>query len=100
MIYSLSDLQRTEALLVFAHAYAGGATCGHYSGESHLVLTRPFTAGRLKRSTGDALCKPHAKFWGLEPNLERDPAAATCKRCKEIAGRLNLLGTDASKHGT
>lgn len=98
MIYSASDLQRTDALLVYAHAYAGGATCGHYSGGSHLVLTRPLEAGRLKRGVGDALCKPHAKFWGLEPYIERDPATASCKKCREVAARLNLLPSGTA-HG-
>lgn len=77
--------------LIIAHAYAGGSTCGHYSGGSHLMLTRPFSAGRLKREAGDPLCKSRSKFWGLEPYPERPLSDATCKRCKEIAARLQII---------
>jgi hypothetical protein len=55
------------------------------NGGDHYVTHEPLNVGRLHRQPGDALCKPHRKFWGLEPT-RRD--VATCKRCLEIAARL------------
>ena len=43
---------------------------------------------------------PTRSFGGRRSTSNASPVAATCQKAlQEIAGRLNLLGTDASKHG-
>ena len=74
--------------VMLATAYAGGSTTGSYSGGAHLIVTKDLQVGRLRREVGDALCKSAAKFWGLEPEPERDIAGVTCKRCRAVAARL------------
>lgn len=53
----------------------------------HAVLDQPLNAGRLHRKTGDALCKPQAKFWGLYESPDR---LVSCGRCLEIAERHGI----------
>jgi hypothetical protein len=53
----------------------------------HAVLDQPLHAGRLNRDTGDALCKPTAKFWGLYESPDRQ---VSCPRCLAIAERHNI----------
>lgn len=57
---------------------------GMSNGE-HAVLDQPLGAGRLRRKTGDALCKPLEKFWGLEQSTNIE--TVTCGRCREMAER-------------
>lgn len=60
------------------------------SGE-HLVVLHPLVAGRLVRQAGDALCKPAAKFWNLDiAEVHTARENVTCRRCREIAGRLGV----------
>lgn len=91
MLYSHEELKKATGPLMLALAYAGHATTGNYSGGAHLIVTSDMTRGRLVRQAGDALCKPAARFWGLEPEPERSLKTVSCKRCKEIAERLGLL---------
>lgn len=73
--------------LLLAHAYTPVETA-NYGGGDHLVVTSDFTAGRLVRKKGDALCKPRRKFWGLhdvEPEGRR-----VCKSCRKIAERHSV----------
>lgn len=53
----------------------------------HAVLDQPLDAGRLRRKTGDALCKPQAKFWGLYESPDRP---VSCGRCREMAERHGI----------
>ena len=53
----------------------------------HAVLDQPLRSGRLSRDTGDALCKPQAKFWGLHESPER---AVSCPRCLSMAERHGI----------
>ncbi|GAA2770190.1 hypothetical protein [Streptomyces showdoensis] len=53
----------------------------------HAVLDQPLHSGRLNRSTGDALCKPQAKFWGL---YESPELTVSCQRCLEMAARHGI----------
>lgn len=73
-------------VLSFAHAYTPNEQAS-YGGGDHLVLDRPFQAGRLKRDNDDALCKPRRKFKAL---LAVDNVWVVCKRCREIAERHGL----------
>jgi hypothetical protein len=59
------------------------------NGGYHYVLDQPFDAGRLRRQSGDALCEPARRFWGLEPS--NSSTTATCVRCLERASRYGLL---------
>lgn len=90
MLYSRNKLQGVAGPLMIASAYAGASTTGSYTGGLHLIVTADLLRGRLSRSAGDALCKPAKKFWGLEPDPERDLSDVTCKRCSEISARLQL----------
>lgn len=67
-----------------AHAYTPRET-GSHGGGQHFMLLEDLDAGRLKRKAGDALCKPRAKFWGLDAIVS---GAVTCKICAERAERL------------
>lgn len=58
------------------------------NGAYHLVLDQPLTDGRFSRAPGDALCKPRAKFWGLDEGGQRDHA--TCRPCLERAERYGV----------
>jgi hypothetical protein len=49
------------------------------TGRNHAVLNTPIRRGRLIRQKGDALCKPLAKFWGLESVLH--DCDITCPVC-------------------
>lgn len=55
----------------------------------HAVLDQPLHSGRLRRETGDALCKPSAKFWGLEQST--NIASVTCGRCAELIERHGIV---------
>lgn len=71
-----------------AHAYTPRET-GSHGGGNHIVCLDAFQHGRLSRAKGDALCKPRAKFWGLEPPSGGEKAV-TCTRCLEIAVRAGV----------
>lgn len=53
----------------------------------HAVLDQPLHSGRLHRETGDALCKPTAKFWGLYESPDRP---VSCRRCAELVERHGI----------
>jgi hypothetical protein len=53
----------------------------------HAVLDQPLNVGRLVRKTGDALCKPQAKFWGLYESPDRN---VSCPRCLAMAERHGI----------
>lgn len=53
----------------------------------HAVLDQPLHSGRLNRDTGDALCKPQAKFWGLYESPDRK---VSCPRCLDMAQRIGI----------
>jgi hypothetical protein len=53
----------------------------------HAVLDQPLSSGRLNRDTGDALCKPQAKFWGLYESPDRP---VSCPRCRAMAERHGI----------
>lgn len=59
---------------------------GMANGE-HAVLDQPLHSGRLNRDTSDALCKPHAKFWGLYESPDRQ---VSCPRCLTMAERHGI----------
>jgi hypothetical protein len=62
------------------HEYALRTTA-HYSGADHIVLDSPLEYGRLRRNSGDALCKPYGKFrYLMEMEDGRWPTCVTCKR--------------------
>lgn len=69
------------------HAYTRRET-GNYGGSDHIVVEQEVHVGRLHRWSGDALCKPGHKFWGLA-RVEAD-RRATCRRCIDIAERIGL----------
>lgn len=75
--------------LTVGHAYVPRQTA-RAVGANHAVLTTEFTAGRLRRKAGDALCKPASQFWGLERHRSFEEQGVNCQRCREIAKRLNL----------
>lgn len=69
-----------EAGLQYAVAYAynpkeGGSSNGKY----HLIVTAAegLTLIRVQRQKGDALCKPAAKFWGLDLK----DTSPSCPKC-------------------
>ena len=55
-------------------------------GKCHIVVDQDIKIGRLARKKSDALCKPRAKFWGLE----RIEWIATCPKCIELAEKYNI----------
>lgn len=68
-------------------AYAYNPNEGASSrGGTHLIVMAPVRFGRIVRDTGDALCQPARKFWGLTEADDGNPA--DCKRCLEIAERI------------
>lgn len=68
-----------------AYAYSPRENVGSGGGD-HIVCLQGFTHGRLTRAAGDPLCKPAAKFWGLDRCS--DGREATCVKCAEIAERI------------
>ncbi|MCF1592414.1 hypothetical protein [Streptomyces muensis] len=62
----------------------------------HLRLDQDLNAGRLVRKRGDALCKPQAKFWGLEPTRPADRRAPSCPTCIERAERYGITVRQAA----
>lgn len=60
---------------------------GNSAGSDHLVTDEMIVRGRLRRSPGDALCRPKSKFWALVAEWSRKP---TCQKCIEMAARLGL----------
>ena len=57
---------------------------GRQRGNIHLHVTEPFTAGRIKRAPGQALCGKRG--WYERPVDEYDHS--DCPRCAEIAARV------------
>lgn len=55
---------------------------GYTNGRDHIVLDEDFSAGRLHRTKGAALCG------GDSANLWGDADSVTCKRCLTVAQRL------------
>ena len=91
-----------DATYALRHAFTSRCT-GNYSGRDHVIIASGRLTGRRKREPGDALCKPTAKFWGLErgsdlaePELRR---RNMCSTCLEVATRLGL-DLDALSHDT
>ena len=75
-------------------AYAFSPRHGAVStGADHLVLQHDLSVGRLHRKSGDALCKPREKFWGLElvlpGDVEKRRPEDLCAKCAEISSRLS-----------
>lgn len=68
-----------------AYAYSPRENVGSLGG-LHIVVRVPVHAGRLHREPGDALCKPAAKFWGLDG---RENTPATCIGCLRAAVKLH-----------
>lgn len=58
-------------------------------GAAHVVATRTFIAGRIKRERGEALCSDVKKFGRLR-SPPRTVADISCQRCKGIVQRLKL----------
>lgn len=91
----LLEARKTADRLPFAHstayAYSPHENVGS-GGTSHIIVDEPLQAGRLIRKPGDALCKPAARFWGLDMRPGRP---AECLRCLEIAERLTNSATHA-----
>lgn len=58
------------------------------NGSYHAVLDQPLHAGRLHRDTGDALCKPRRKFWGLQQG--NGAAEVNCARCVDLMARHRI----------
>jgi len=69
-------------------------TTATYSGADHIILDSPLEYGRLRRNSGDALCKPYGKFRYLMEM--RDGRCPTCKACKRQALRLIKAGVITS----
>ena len=69
-----------------AHAYTINEAAS-YGGGNHIVVDQDFVFGRLKRKQGDPLCRTRAKFKALY--LVEDWQKPNCKKCLEIADRLN-----------
>lgn len=67
---------------------------GNSHGKRHLLVSEDYERGRLKRSKGDALCKPASKFWQLDRQREPVKIAphpeTVCSRCRERAERHGL----------
>lgn len=66
----------------------------------HIVVTEDLAKGRFKRKAGDALCKPSAKFWMLEPvrdtNMHREVDGFHQWGCKACQARAFKLGIDVN----
>lgn len=89
--------QRLPFRTSIAYAYSPRENVGSGGGD-HIVCAENVTAGRLKRQAGDALCKPQARFWGLQQRWGADTclnyqATASCLRCLEIAEKLSEART-------
>lgn len=84
------ELPPVDPAVLSAHVlYAFNPRQGPSSnGSYHLILDQPLDAGRLHRKTGDALCKPRSKFWGLEQGDNR--ARANCPACLRLADRYGI----------
>lgn len=58
--------QGAKGRIAYAYSPREGGKEGFFSpGRTHFQLSEPFSAGRLKRKAGDALCRPSNKFWDL-----------------------------------
>jgi hypothetical protein len=77
--------QRLPFRTTIAYAYSPRENVGS-SGGDHILCVEAVTRGRLRREAGDALCKPRARFWGLD--ARGDGATASCLRCLELAERI------------
>jgi hypothetical protein len=78
-----------------AYAYPKRPSQWQSLGAHHVVLTEPLHEGRLHREVGDALCKPRAKFYGLDSGEGEARRAAgqrfDCQTCQAVAERHGLL---------
>lgn len=83
---------------VIGHAYTPNEV-GHYGGGDHLMLRADFTAGRLRRKAGDALCKPARQFSCLDAlGFDTHPhGAVRCKECQRRAARYGFDLNDPMK---
>lgn len=72
-----------------AYAYLGRMQRGSndHQGGLHITTKAPFTVGRLVRKPGDALCKPAARFWGLDGG-RAGLAYAHCVTCADKVEQL------------
>ena len=81
-IYVFGQLakQGIQGKVAYAYSPREGARDGFFSpGKDHYQLLTPVADGRYKRASGDALCKPSAKFWGLQGFDDGRPV--TCRQC-------------------
>ena len=62
-----------------AYAYSPRENVGS-GGKDHIVLEEEYSKGRLKRISGDPLCKPARDFWGLE-NIGHKGTDSLCHQC-------------------
>lgn len=80
--YVFAQLAKQDIQGKTAYAYSPreGARDGFFSpGKDHFQLLSPVAEGRFKRESGDALCKPAVKFWGLQGFNDDSPV--TCRQC-------------------
>lgn len=86
----VAELPPVDPAVPSAHVcYAFSPRQGPWTtGGYHLVLDQPLRAARLEREQDDALCKPQAKFWGLERGNPRQQP--TCPTCLERAVRYGI----------
>lgn len=68
-----------------AYAYSPRENVGS-NGADHIVVEEDISQGRLRRQSGDALCRSRKSFWGL--TAQGDGRPATCLKCLEIVERL------------
>lgn len=64
---------------------------GSAAGRDHAILLDPFVYGQLRRSAGDALCRPAKQFWGLQDVTSSPRRLVSCVPCLEKIGRLLML---------
>lgn len=62
-----------------SYAYSPRENVGS-NGKNHIVLEQDYSKGRLKRISGDPLCKPARRFWGLE-SIDNKNTEHLCQQC-------------------
>jgi hypothetical protein len=82
---AVSDPDKRTAHIEHAYNPRQGAMS---NGSYHAILHQPLHVGRLHRDTGDALCKPARKFWGLATGNAN--ARVSCTRCVELMARHDI----------
>lgn len=80
-VFATVEPDRYDVRLHVPRSQVWGGSRGGQRGNVHLHVKKPFSLGRIHRSTGQALC---GKSGWYERKLDELEVATACPRCAEI----------------